>query len=107
MRNYFFFSGCSCRTVLSAMLFAKWKNFTISRGAVERCHKPQERKGESEGVEGDTIRWNDKWYSSTALYTLDDDRCEGAFRDNNLYDGRRLSPRARQVRLQSLRQLRH
>lgn len=45
-------------------------------------------------MEGDTIRWNDKWHSSTALYTLDDDRCdEGAFRDNNLYDGR-LSPRA-------------
>lgn len=39
-------------------------------------------------MEGDTIRWNDKWHSSTALYTLDDDRCEGAFRDNNLCDGR-------------------
>lgn len=69
MRNYFFFWDCSCRIVLSALLFAKWKNFTISRGDVERCHKPQkkitqEEKGERVGVEGDTIRGNDKWHSS-------------------------------------------
>lgn len=63
------------------------------RRDVERCHKPRknitkERIGVGGGVGGNTIRWNDKWRSSAALYALDDDRCEGAFRDNNLYGGR-------------------